>query len=106
MVGLADGTTWHNSIVTGLFLSLRKEIFGFFGTVRSYKDGNWGIFNLNCACDGGLDDRAQVLTGGKLVVKTLLVVEPYLRSYPIPHTCPNVSSSITFYYWDYYTISL
>ena len=43
-----------------------------------------------------------------LVVKTLLVhVEPYIPSYALYlHTCPNISSSITFcYYWDYYTIT-
>ena len=39
VVRLADGTTWHNSIVVGLFLSLRKEIFGFFNPVRTYRDG-------------------------------------------------------------------
>ena len=41
-----------------------------------------------------------------LVVKTLLVhVEPYISAHTLYlHTCPNTSSIITFYYWDYYTI--
>jgi len=50
VVRLADGTTWHNSIIVGWFLLLRKQIFMFFGTVRTQKDEKWGIFNITWAC--------------------------------------------------------
>ena len=67
-------------------------------------------------------DRAQVLTGVKLVVVVfamevasyrftlvvgtlLLRVAPYISAHTLYlHTCPNTCSSITFSYWDYYTI--
>jgi len=48
VVRLADGTTWHNSIIVGWFLLLRKQIFKF-GTVRTQKDEKWGIFNITWA---------------------------------------------------------
>lgn len=44
---------WHNlahSIVVGSLLLLRKQIFGFFRTVRTHKDGKWGTFDVNWAC--------------------------------------------------------
>jgi len=49
---VADGTTWHSLIVMGCFLLpvLRKQIFGFFSTVRTHKDGKWVVFNVNWAC--------------------------------------------------------
>ena len=44
---LTNGTTWYNSIVVGWFLLLRKQIFVFFSTLGTQKDGKWGKFNMN-----------------------------------------------------------
>ena len=50
VVRLVDDTTWYNLTIVGWFLLLRKQMFMFSSTVRTHKDGKWGIFNMNWAC--------------------------------------------------------
>ena len=41
---------WYNLTqfnYRGLVFVTKGEIFKFFSTMRAYKDGEWGIFNLN-----------------------------------------------------------